>query len=255
MKNNKTDFTYNAGDWRVYNFTAISFEGRIQLELTGRAKDDWIGIRGQIENMNVGTLFLLSSRFKRAPVTGRLDLSADLWADTNTDFFATLAGTASVKLRDGNLDKFPLLSRLLELIDLRSWITAQLPDPRVSGVRFRTVTADFKGQRGVFYTDNLKMDGPVMDILASGDVNAGKATLRMTIVMIPFSTVTWLMSSIPIVGANMAGGTKSIISAYFNATGPIANPTVTAAPITSAAELLKKTVGLPINLIRPDTIK
>jgi hypothetical protein len=30
---------------------------------------------------------------------------------------------------------------------------------------------------------------------------------------------------------------------------------VTPAPITSVAELLKKTLGLPINLIRPDTIK
>jgi len=30
---------------------------------------------------------------------------------------------------------------------------------------------------------------------------------------------------------------------------------VTPAPITSVAELLKKTLGLPINLIKPDTIK
>jgi hypothetical protein len=30
---------------------------------------------------------------------------------------------------------------------------------------------------------------------------------------------------------------------------------VTPAPITSVAELFKKTLGLPINLIKPDTIK
>ena len=147
------------------------------------------------------------------------------------------------------------LSRLLELIDLRSWITAQVPDPRVSGLQFRTLTADFKGSDGIFYTDDLLLDGPVIDIVASGNVNLDQSTLDMKIGMIPFNTVNWLLSSIPIVGKNVAGGTKSIIAAYFNVRGPISDPSVTAAPITSVAELLKKTLGLPINLIRPDTIK
>jgi hypothetical protein len=148
-----------------------------------------------------------------------------------------------------------LLSRLLELIDLRSWITAKVPDPRVSGIQFRTVNADFKGERGVFETDDLLLDGPVMDIVASGSVNLDTSTLDMKIGMIPFSSVNWLISRIPLVGKHVAGGTKSIIAAYFNARGPISNPRVTPAPITSVAELLKKTLGLPINLIKPDTIK
>ena len=77
----------------------------------------------------------------------------------------------------------------------------------------------------------------------------------MKIGMIPFNTVNWLLSNIPLVGKNVAGSTKSIISAYFNVRGPIADPHVTPAPITSVAELLKKIFGLPINLIKPDTIK
>jgi uncharacterized protein YhdP len=184
-----------------------------------------------------------------------MDMTGDVWANTNTDFFATLAGTALVKLRDGTLDKFTLLSRLLEFIDVRSWVTAQIPDPRVSGLQFRTVTADFKGRDGVFYTDDLVLDGPAIDIVANGNLNLDQATLDMKIGLIPFNTVNWALSAIPIVGKNVAGGTKSIISAYFNVRGPIADPSVTPAPITSVAELLKKTIGLPVNIIRPDTIK
>jgi hypothetical protein len=77
----------------------------------------------------------------------------------------------------------------------------------------------------------------------------------MKIGMIPFNTVNCVLSCISLIGKNVAGGTKSIISAYFNVRGPISDPSVTPAPITSVAELLKKTLGLPINLIRPDTIK
>jgi uncharacterized protein YhdP len=182
-------------------------------------------------------------------------LTGDLWADTDSDFFATMAGTVVMKLRDGNLDKFTLLSRVLELIDLRSWITAKVPDPRQSGIQFRSVTADFKGKGGVFYTDDLLLDGPVIDIVASGNVNLDQSTIDMKIGMIPFNTVNWALSHIPLVGKNVAGGTHSIISAYFNARGPITNPHVTPAPITSVAEIFKKTLGLPINLIRPNTIK
>lgn len=255
MKNAKTDFKFIRGDWSVDNLTATSFEGHVNINLAGRQKDDWIRMFGKIQNMNVASLFLLGEKFHRSPISGRLDLTGDVWADTNTDFFATTAGTAIMKLRDGNLDKFTLLSRLLAFIDLRSWITANVPDPRVSGIQFRSVKADFKGRDGVFFTDDLILDGPAIDIVANGNINLDQSTLDMKIGMIPFSTVNWILSGIPLVGKNVAGSTKSIIAAYFNARGPIANPSVTPAPITSVAELVKKIVGLPINLIRPDTIK
>jgi hypothetical protein len=255
MKNAKTDFKYRSGDWSVDNLSASSYGGHLSLNLAGRQKDDWMHMFGKIQNMSAASLFLLNRKFTRSPISGHLDLTADLWADTDADFFATLAGTAIVRLRDGTLDKFTLLSRLLALIDLRSWITAKVPDPRVSGLQFRTVTADFKGSEGVFYTDDLLLDGPAIDIVANGNVNVDNSTLDMKVGMIPFGTVNWLLSNIPLVGKNVAGSTKSIVSAYFNVRGPIADPSVTPAPITSVAELVKKIVGLPVNLIKPDTIK
>jgi hypothetical protein len=255
MKNGKTDFKYRNGDWSVDNLTASSMEGRLSLSIIGRQKDDWMHILGRAQNMNVAAVFLMSKKIASAPISGRLDATTDLWADTDGDFFSTMGGTAILKLRDGNVDRFTLLSRLLEFIDLRSWLTAKVPDPRVSGLQFRTVSADFRGKQGVFYTDNLVLDGPVIDIVASGEVNLDKSSLDMKVGMIPFNTVNWLLSSIPLVGKNVAGGTKSIIAAYFNVRGPITDPHVTPAPISTVAELVKKTLGLPINLIKPDTIK
>jgi len=35
----------------------------------------------------------------------------------------------------------------------------------------------------------------------------------------------------------------------------VRDPSVTPAPVTSIAEIIKKTLGLPINIIRPNTIK
>jgi AsmA-like C-terminal region len=255
MSDARADFEYNGGDWRVYNFKAHALQGAIKLELDGRKEDDWIRMKGHVAGMNVARLFLLSDKLGQAPLKGHLDLDADLRADTNEDFLTTMEGKASLKIRDGNLNRFTLLSRLLGFINLKSWLTANVPDPRVVGIPFRVMSATFEGKAGVFHTDDLVVDGPVMDMVAEGDVDVGQSVLAMNIGMVPLTTVSWLLSNIPLVGKNVAGGTGNLLAAYFNVSGPIDDPTVTPAPITSVEKLVTKVLGLPINIIRPNTIK
>jgi hypothetical protein len=73
--------------------------------------------------------------------------------------------------------------------------------------------------------------------------------------MFPFTTVNWLVNKIPLIGGNVAGGTNNLLAAYFHVTGPAGDPSVIPMPITSVTEFVKKTLGLPINLIRPNTIR
>ena len=41
----------------------------------------------------------------------------------------------------------------------------------------------------------------------------------------------------------------------WDVTGPVSDPTIMPKPITSVAEFVKKTLGMPINIISPNTIK
>ncbi len=255
LSNVKTDFTHDRGNWRVYNFSADCFRGKADLELSGRAADDWIHIKARIAGMEAGPLFLLSGAHQRSPLLGKLYADADIWANSNVDFFSTMAGKISVDARDGTLEKFTLLSRILSLIDLKSWLTAQIPDPRIVGVPFNSLTADFSGQHGAFYTNNLKLQGPVMDIVARGTVQVGEGTLNMEVALIPFNTVTWLVNKIPLIGQNIAAGSNGLLAAYFQVRGPVSDPSVTPKPITSVAEFLTKTLSLPINILLPSTAK
>jgi AsmA-like C-terminal region len=255
LSNVKTDFTYDRGNWRVHNFSADCFRGKADLELSGRAADDWINIKGRIAGMDAGPLFLLSGAHQRSPLLGKLYADADIWADSNVDFFKTMEGKISLDARDGTLEKFTLLSRILSLIDLKSWLTAQIPDPRIVGVPFTSLTADFSGQHGAFYTNNLKLQGPVMDIVARGTVQVGEGTLNMEVGLIPFNTVNWLVNKIPLVGQNIAAGSNELLAAYFQVRGPVGDPRVTPKPITSVAEFVAKTLSLPINILLPSTAK
>jgi uncharacterized protein YhdP len=248
------NYRYDHGNWWVRGFKADTLDGRIGLNLSGRQKDDWIHMQGQLMEINGADLMHLIQGPGEPKLTGKLDINGDFWADTNNDFFPTLAGKLAINAQHGTLAKFRLLSRVLGMIDLKSWLTASVPDPRVSGLPYDTMTANFAGHNGIFYTDDLSLKGPVMDMGAQGSINAGAATMDMTIEMVPFHTVNWLVTKIPLVGEHLAEGT-TLFAAYFRVRGPMTDPRVTPKPITSVAELVKKTLGMPINIIRPHTVR
>ncbi|MFZ1887841.1 MAG: AsmA-like C-terminal domain-containing protein [Candidatus Binataceae bacterium] len=255
MTNIRTDFSYDHGAWRVWNFTANAFHGVMDLDISGRQKDDWVQIKGKVVDIDSGPLFMLSGTHKEPPVRGKMSVAGDLWADTNSDFFQTLAGKISLTMRNGMINRFTVISRMLAMIDLKSWLTANIPNPTISGLPFDTIFVDLKGVRGVFWTEQFVIQGPVMSITANGSLNLAQNTMDMSFGLFPFNTVNWLVSKIPVIGTNVAGGTSEIIAAYMHVYGPIANPSIVPMPIHSVTELVKKTLGLPINIIRPNTIK
>ncbi len=256
MSNLSGDFYREpSGDWRVYNFVATAFKGRLNLDLKGRGPDNWVHIRGKVANMDPAPLFLLSRSRKEAPIFGQLSLSEDLWGNMDTDFFDSLGGDIDVTIRDGTLNKFTLLSRMLSLLDIKNYLTARFPDPRVAGVPFKLIICDLKGSHGVFYTNNFALKGPVMEMAASGSVKFGDGTLDMEIGVFPFDTIDWVLNSIPVIGTRVGAGTGKLIAGYFNIKGSVSDPNITPKPITTFAEFIKKTLGMPINIIRPNTIK
>ena len=256
MTDAKVDFTRDPfGNWRVYNMSATAYRGKMQLELVGRAPDNWIRIMGSATDMDPAPLFMLGGKNKQSPLLGHLFLATDLWANTDTNFFETLAGDMTITVRDGTLNKFTLLSRLLSFIDIKNWLSAQIPDPRINGVPFKTIFTDFKGKGGLFYTDNFALKGPVMDITASGSIQFGTGTIDMEVGMFPFDTVDWVLNHIPLIGERIGTGTGKLVAAYFHVKGPLSDPSIVPKPITSVANFVKKTLGMPINIIRPNTIK
>jgi hypothetical protein len=249
-----TNYRYDHGAWQVRSFKAEALGGHIAMEISGRQKDDWIHMQGRLTQIDGASLMRLIKDSQRPELTGKIDVSGDLWADTNNDFFTTLAGKLAINAEKGVIAKFRLLSIILGMIDLKSWLTAQVPDPRVAGLPFDTLTANFVGHDGVFRTDDLAIKGPVMDMGAQGTVNVGEGTMDMTIEMVPFNTINWLVTKIPLLGEHLAVST-TLFAAYFAVRGPMSDPQVSIKPITSVAELVKKTLGLPINIIRPNTVR
>jgi hypothetical protein len=99
------------------------------------------------------------------------------------------------------------------------------------------------------------LHGPVLLISAKGNINFGDDTLNTEVSVVPFQSYNWLLTKIPLVGSHIAGGTNDLVAAYFHVHGPITNPKVAPKPITSVAAFVAKMLSLPINIIRPNTIR
>ena len=253
MRELKASFKRDAENWRVFDINADAMGGHLTMDLTGRRRDDWVHIITAANNVDMVALQALGG--DPTVVTGRLFGSADLWADTNGDFFDTLTGSISTTVKDGLLLKFKMLSRMLSLVDVSAWLDASVPDPRVNGVPFKTITAHFIGERGDFETSDFLLDGPVMKITAAGRVNVARSGINMMIGMRPFQLLDTVFNKIPLIGGRLAQSQSGIVSAYFHVQGPVGDPTVLPAPITSISHLLIKTLAIPINLLVPETIK
>jgi uncharacterized protein YhdP len=239
----------------VRNFTARSLEGQVKLNLSGRSgPDNHIHIKAFVAGIDAKALCTLTGQTSPA-LTGRMGATADLWGDTDVDFFASLIGKIGFSAVKGTLNRFALVTRVLSFIDLKNWLTAHLPDPRVAGIPFDILSATLSGTNGNFHTNNLHLSGPVMEITARGNVRLSDDTIDLVISLFPFNTANWLVRHIPLIGANLAGGSHGLVAAYFHVSGPIDNPSVVPKPITSVAEFVAKTLSLPINIIAPNTIK
>jgi hypothetical protein len=253
MRGLKASFRRDAENWRVFDISADALGGHLTMELTGRRRDDWVHIITRADDLDVAALQALGS--DPTVVTGRLSSDADVWADTDDDFFNTLTGSLALTVKDGVLLKFKLLSRMLSLVDVSEWINANVPDPRVKGVPFKTISAHFTGEQGSFETNDFLLDGPVMKITAAGKVDVARSGMNMMIGMRPFQLLDTVFNKIPLIGSRIAASQSGIVAAYFHVHGPVGDPTVVPAPITSISHLLIKTLAIPINLVVPETVK
>lgn len=251
-----TDFLSNRKEWLVDNFHAEVAGGNANLSISGvPGSNNWVNIAGKLTNVDTAKLMQMLNPEAVAPITGILSASPNLWIDTDSDFFDSIGGYLGIVIKDGRLNRLTLLSRILGLINLKSWLTADVPDLRLTGLPFHTISGEFVGKDSQLSTNNLRLQGSILEMAADGRINLGTGRINMQIEVAPYLTANWLLSKIPLLGKHIVGGTKNLLAAYFQVTGPYKDPNVIPKPITSVAEFIKKIFGLPFNIIAPNTIK
>jgi len=134
-------------------------------------------------------------------------------------------------------------------MDLSKWFTLRMPDISREGIHFSRISGDFKVSQGVYSTQNLVLDSDELRITGAGQIDVPKGELGFVVAVRPFPRVDSAVSYIPLIGPGLAGVKNSLLVARFNVKGPIDDPTIIPAPLSTLSEFFFGALAIPKSLI------
>ncbi|MDW7655103.1 MAG: AsmA-like C-terminal domain-containing protein [Nitrospiraceae bacterium] len=176
----------------------------------------------------------------------------------------TLNGKVEALLENGRMLKSQnrALWKIISILNLPAVLQGKV-DLEKEGLPYRKITATMVAKNGLFETENLIIDSPIVKMTAAGNYDLTTDQIDMVWAVSPFGSYSEFINTIPLFGRIFSGERHGLATALFSVKGSIENPEVTYLPIQSFAsgvtglaqlafDVLKNTVMLPIDLIAPN---
>jgi uncharacterized protein involved in outer membrane biogenesis len=248
----KTRATIDHRVWRLSNLTARSAGGQIQGVTTIFDRPDTLGVVAEPKVQGVPVQsFLNWFDITNTEMTGKVSLAGKLETIGKNDpeRKRNLNGAFNLRIEDGTINRMRIIVQILNLLDLSRWFTLQPPDLAKQGIRFRSISADFKVTNGVYATENLIVDSNDLRMTGAGKIDVPNDELDFIVAVRPFAGIDSAISYIPLLGRSIAAIKNSLLVASFNISGRIDDPTITPAPLGTLSEWFWGVLGIPKNII------
>ena len=248
----KSDLNLDRRVWRLENSAMRSADGSVQGTITIADKPDSVkfALAPKIQSVPVERV-LNWFETSQAEVTGKVNMTGYLESagKDGAERKRNLNGALSLRIEDGTIHRLRLLVQLLNLLDLSRWFTLKLPDLNKDGIRFRSISGDFAVQQGVFSTQNLIVDSDDLRMTGGGKIDLANDEIEFVLAVRPFAGIDTAIDYIPLIGRGIAAIKNSFLVASFNIKGPIEDPTITPAPLSTLSEWVFGVLGIPKNII------
>jgi uncharacterized protein involved in outer membrane biogenesis len=178
--------------------------------------------------------------------------------------YPTLNGKVDILLENGRIFKSQerAIWKIISILNLPAVLQGKV-DLEKQGLPYNKITATVLARNGLFETENLIIDSPIVKITAAGHYDLPTDQIEMVWAVSPFGSYSQFLKTIPLFGRLFAGDRKGIATALFSVKGSLQDPEVTYLPMRSFAtgvtglahlafDILKNTVMLPIDLITPE---
>jgi hypothetical protein len=247
-----SDVTIDRRVWRLISPTMRAASGTIRGVATIADKPDTLGVSAQskIDGVPVQT-FLNWFDMTTTEMTGKVNLTGNVETigKDGAERKRNLNGAFALKIEDGIIRRMRILVQILNLLDLSRWFTLQMPDLAKEGIRFRSISGDFKIARGVYETQNLVVDSNDLRMTGAGKIDVARDEIDFVVAVRPFAGIDTGINYIPLIGRGIAAIKNSFLVASFNIRGPIEEPTITPAPLSTMSEWVFGVLGIPKHII------
>jgi uncharacterized protein YhdP len=187
-------------------------------------------------------------------MTGRFDLQAEVEGQGKADaaFARSLEGSVNLTARDGRIDQFELLSKILSVLNVTEILRGKIPDLTKEGLAYRSLSIQGDLQDGVLLLKEAVLDGSRIDLVAQGNVNLTDHTVKLEVLAAPFKTVNSAVRKIPFVGTILG---STLVTVPVVVEGNLENPTVTVlspsvigATFSRLTKVMERTVKMPVTV-------
>jgi uncharacterized protein involved in outer membrane biogenesis len=241
--------------------------GRIVVQLPrGEPADAEISLRAT--GLLVEDIYRLAGS-KQGGVTGEARVTGTVRGHGRNPhgIYPTLNGKTDMLLENGRIFKSEerAIWKIISILNLPAVLQGKV-DLEKEGLPYNKITATLTMRNGLFETENLIIDSPIVKITAAGNYDLPTDQVDMVWAVSPFGSYSQFLKTIPLFGRLFAGERKGVATAMFSVKGALEDPEVTYMPMKSfatgvtglaqlAVDLLKNTVMLPIDLVTPDENK
>jgi hypothetical protein len=164
--------------------------------------------------------------------SGRIDLSAAFEGSLRPPLspFAALSGGITLRATDGVLQQKlpPMVAVALASADLN-------PFAGRDEIRYASVETVLEFSDGFMRTRSFSLDGPDLRVLVEGEVDLSHPAheVRAEVALLLFRQLDNALGKIPLVGTLLLGTDEGIMAAYFEVSGPWADPEARLIPLRS----------------------
>jgi uncharacterized protein (TIGR02099 family) len=245
-------------DWKIERLRVSNADATLQAD---GAWQGWLNqprtmLNVKLDVADIGK-FLLRLGYPEGVRRGSAKLEGPLsWAGNPGELdFPSLSGNFIVEANKGQFVKLdPGVGKLLGILSLQSLprrLSLDFRDIFTEGLAFDEIVGAVKVNRGIANTENLRIQGPAVRILMSGDVDLNAETQRLRVKVFPS-----VSDSLSVAGAFVAGPIAGIaayvaqkllkdpinqMAAYeYSVTGTWVDPQVVKVDAAHAAELDNK---------------
>jgi uncharacterized protein (TIGR02099 family) len=245
-------------DWKIERLRIVNADSTIQAD---GAWQGWLSqprtmLNVKLEVADIGK-FLQRLGYPEGVRRGSAKLEGPLsWAGNPGEVdFPSLSGNFIVEANKGQFVKLdPGVGKLLGILSLQSLprrLSLDFRDIFTEGLAFDEIVGAVKVNRGIANTENLRIQGPAVRILMSGDVDLNAETQKLRVKVFPS-----VSDSLSVAGAFVAGPIAGIaayvaqkllkdpinqMAAYeYSVTGTWVDPQVVKVDAAHAAELDSK---------------
>jgi uncharacterized protein involved in outer membrane biogenesis len=178
--------------------------------------------------------------------------------------YPSLNGKAEVLLEHGHILKSKewAIWKVIHLLNLPAVLQGKM-DLEKDGLPYNKISGTVVIQNGVFQTDNMIIDSPILKITTAGNYDLPTDQLDLVMAVSPFGSYSQFIKTIPLFGRILAGERKGLATAMFSVKGAVGDPEVTYMPVKSfasglsglaqlAVDVLTNTLTLPLDLVTSD---